>query len=42
MEIAYPCTDVTVFGWNVHWLVAFFVLAVVLALALQHAMKVRV
>jgi hypothetical protein len=38
--VAYPEDAVSVFGWHVNWLVAFFVLSVAFAFALRGRMGV--
>jgi hypothetical protein len=40
ITVAYPEADVSVFGWHVNWLVAFFVLSVAIAFALRRRMGV--
>ena len=42
MEISYPVLDLTVFGWNVHWLLAFFVLSIAFGFAFKDALGVEV
>ena len=40
IALAYPEDAVSVFGWHVNWLVAFFVLSVAIAFALRSRMGV--
>ena len=42
VEISYPVLDLTVFGWNVHWLLAFFVLSIAFGFAFKDALGVEV
>ena len=42
VEIAYPLLDLRAFGWNVHWLVAFFVLSMVFGFASKDILGVEV
>ena len=41
IAIAYPDADVSLLGWRMHWLLAFFILTLVFALALQRPLGVR-
>jgi uncharacterized membrane protein (DUF106 family) len=41
ITIGYPDADVSLLGWRMHWLVAFFILTLVFALALQRPLGVR-
>ena len=41
IAIDYPDGDVSLLGWRMHWLVAFFILTLVFALALQRPLGVR-
>jgi hypothetical protein len=41
IAIDYPDGEVSLFGWRMHWLVAFFILTMVFALALQRPLGVR-
>ena len=36
IELIYPTREVSLLGWDVHWLVAFFVLSIVIAFALRN------
>jgi len=40
IEIAYPDRRVSLFGWGLHWLVVFFLLTMLFALALRRRFKV--
>ena len=42
VEISYPVQDLGVFGWNVNWLVAFFVLSMAFGFAFKGALGVEV
>lgn len=42
VEILYPSLDLTVFGWSIHWLVAFFVLSLAFGFALKGVLGVEV
>lgn len=42
IAVAYPEGLVSVFGWEVHWIIVFFVLTMVLAFALQRPFKVSI
>ena len=35
IELAYPEAEVSLFGWNTHWLIAFLLLTIVFAFALR-------
>lgn len=41
ITVDYPDGDVSLFGWRMHWLIAFFILTLVFALALQRPLGVR-
>lgn len=41
IAVSYEAADVNLFGWRTHWLIAFFVLTLIIALALQRPLKVR-
>jgi hypothetical protein len=40
IAITYPSRSVSVFGWNLHWMVVFFVLSMVFAFLLRRPLKV--
>jgi uncharacterized membrane protein (DUF106 family) len=42
IEIGYPPNRLMLFGWRIHWLVAFFVLSVLLGFALKGVIKVEI
>jgi len=42
IEIDYPTLPLSVFGWNVHWLVAFFILSIVFGFAVKDFFGVQV
>jgi len=42
IAVMYPERLVSVFGWGIHWIIVFFVLAMVLAFALQRPLKVSI
>jgi len=42
VEILYPPLEMRVFGWTIHWLVAFFVLSMAFGFALKDVMGVEV
>ncbi|UCF66941.1 MAG: hypothetical protein JSV80_14315, partial [Acidobacteriota bacterium] len=42
IEIAYPDRTVSLFGWHVHWLVAFFILSIGFALLLRNRLGVTI
>ena len=42
VSITYPSRSIDVFGWNFHWLLVFFVLTMVFALALKSTLRVVV
>ncbi len=41
ITITYPETDVSVLGWPLHWMIVYFVLAIVFAFALRNTFKVQ-
>ena len=42
LEIAYPTLELRVFGWTIHWLVAFFVLSLVFGFVFKGALGVEI
>ena len=42
VEVAYPADRLSLFGWRMHWLVAFFGLSVIFGFALKGVFKVEV
>ncbi|MBP1607939.1 MAG: hypothetical protein H6Q04_174 [Acidobacteria bacterium] len=42
IEIGYPAYRFILFGWRIHWLVAFFVLSVLLGFALKRIFRVEI
>lgn len=42
VEIRYPALEMTILGWNIHWLVAFFVLSIAFGFAFKGALGVEV
>ena len=42
VEITYPLLDLRAFGWNVHWLVAFFVLSMVFGFTFKEVLGVEI
>jgi hypothetical protein len=42
IEIVYPPKSLILFGWHIHWLVAFFVLSVLFGFALKDLFKVQI
>jgi uncharacterized membrane protein (DUF106 family) len=41
VTIGYPDSSVSVFGWSLHWMIVYFVLAIVFAFALRNVFKVQ-
>jgi hypothetical protein len=41
IELSYADAEVSLFGWGMHWLIAFFILTMVFAFALQRPMNVK-
>lgn len=42
IEVKYPSSKTIIFGWNIHWLVIFFVLTLVFGFMLMKPLKVRI
>jgi hypothetical protein len=42
ITIAYPAARLSLFGWRLHWLVAFFVLSIVFGFALKGVFRVEI
>jgi hypothetical protein len=42
IEVKYPSSKTIIFGWNIHWLVIFFVLTLVFGFMLMKPFKVRI
>jgi hypothetical protein len=42
IEVAYPSDRLSYFGWRVHWLVAFFLLSILLGFGLKGVFKVEI
>jgi hypothetical protein len=41
VTVRYPDASVSVFGWSLHWMIIYFVLAIVFAFALRNVFKVQ-
>jgi hypothetical protein len=41
IAVSYPAGEVSLLGWKTHWLVGFFILTLIIALALQRPLGVR-
>ncbi len=42
IEIKYPSSKTIIFGWNIHWLVLFFILTLIFGFILMKPLKVRI
>ncbi|MBI2469814.1 MAG: hypothetical protein HYV59_01030 [Planctomycetes bacterium] len=42
IEINYPSRSIEIFGWGIHWLVAFFILSIVFGFAFKGLLKVEI
>jgi hypothetical protein len=42
IEIDYPARRMILFGWNIHWLVAFFMLSTIFALTLKRIFRIEI
>jgi hypothetical protein len=42
IEIHYPSRSIEIFGWNMHWIVIFFVLSIIAGFSLKRYLKVEV
>jgi len=42
IEVIYPARYLNLFGWNVHWLIAFFALSIIFGFAFKGVMKVEI
>jgi hypothetical protein len=42
IEVAYPTLEISIFGWNMNWLILFFVLSMVFGFALKDALGVSI
>jgi hypothetical protein len=42
IEIAYPTATVSLLGWDMHWMIVFFILTIVFAFALQKPLRVTI
>jgi hypothetical protein len=42
IEVAYPAQRMSLFGWRIHWLVAFFALSIIFGFALKGVFKVEI
>lgn len=42
IEINYPSRSIEIFGWDIHWLVAFFILSIVFGFAFKGLFKVEI
>ena len=42
IEVAYPAANVSFFGWDTHWMIAFFILTIVFAFVLQKPLGVTI
>jgi hypothetical protein len=42
IKIDYPSRSIEIFGWNLHWLIVFFVLSIVFGFAFKGLFKVEV
>ena len=42
IEIAYPTLELRVFGWTIHWLVAFFILSIAFGFVFKDALGVEI
>jgi hypothetical protein len=42
IEVIYPVRYLNFFGWNVHWIIAFFVLSIIFGFAFKGFMKVEI
>lgn len=40
IEVRYPAAQMSLFGWEIHWLIAFFLITLVAALALRRPLRV--
>jgi uncharacterized membrane protein (DUF106 family) len=41
ITVTYPDESVSIFGWPIHWMIVYFVLAIVFAFALRNTLKVQ-
>ena len=42
IEVTYPYLEISVLGWNIHWLVIFFVMSLVFGFAFKNALGVEI
>lgn len=42
IEIAYPSKSMNLFGWHIHWIIAYFVLSIIFGFALKGILKVEI
>ena len=42
IEVAYPAQRMSLFGWRIHWLVAFFALSIIFGFAFKGVFKVEI
>jgi uncharacterized membrane protein (DUF106 family) len=42
IEVNYPSRTIEIFGWGIHWLVAFFILSIVFGFAFKGLLKVEI
>jgi hypothetical protein len=42
IRVAYTDADINLFGWETHWIIAFFILTMVFAFALAKPMGVKI
>jgi hypothetical protein len=42
IEVSYPSRSIEIFGWQVHWLVIFFILSIVFGFAFKGLFKVEI
>jgi len=42
IEVIYPVRYLNLFGWNIHWLIAFFALSIIFGFAFKGVMKVEI
>ncbi len=42
IKVTYPSAKISLFGWNIHWLVLFFILTLIFGFVLMKPFKVRI